>query len=86
MVKVDLNESDVWIVSWIEDDKHIRSHTFDSELAAKKYALQVECRLEIDAYKRELERHRALNSQRDKCADDQSSKGEEGILNDAKAA
>ena len=56
MVKVTRDQSGQWHTSWVEHDGHGRDRRFCSEVAAIRYAAQVECRLEVDAYNRDRQR------------------------------
>jgi hypothetical protein len=55
MVKVTRDQSGQLLTSWVEHDGHGHSRKFCSEIEALRYAMQVKCRLEIDAYNRELQ-------------------------------
>jgi hypothetical protein len=44
------------VVKWLEDDGYHRVHRHRTVRAAKVYAKQLACRLELDAYRRELAR------------------------------
>lgn len=59
MVLVAKNPAGKWIVSWREQDCYARHRTFGSQTSALRFAAQVECRLEIDAFKQERDGIRA---------------------------
>ncbi len=64
MTIVSENGNGTCMVAWSAFDGHERTRSFDTRSNAERFAAQLACRLEIDAYAEDLRRHANVRDRR----------------------